>query len=443
MGSIREEFAGYQQHDSHELLTCVLDGLHEDLNRVLKKEATTAPEGEGVADAALAAASWATHLQRHDSVVVDLFQGLLKSECACTACGHASTMFEALPAGLPLELPLPPIMAQPVTLSRQGSCAAAPRLEAVRLRVPRAGTVADMRAELARRSGIGAERLVLMDVTRRNVATELEDDVNMDFAANADGLWAFELRRPRAAAAALLPVVQRRQSKGSWRRRMEVFAPLALLEVAPGSTEAEVHQAVERLAVGFLSETERARWTATVGCPDGAAVAAAVGAAENVKAVGNAAFKAEGYAAAAEKYGMALGFLKEAGPCAAAAAVRLSLLNNRALCNLQLAEHKLVVADATAVLQMQHGSPCNLKALTSRGKALLALGHHDEAEADLEAAVAQCKDAAGGTKEGFEATLGTLTAELEAARAVPKLPLSEGLVVSFCMAGCVEGCMRG
>ena len=118
-------------------------------------------------------------------------------------------------------------------------------------------------------------------------------------------------------------------------------------------------------------------------------------------------------------------------------------LNNRALCNLQLAEHKLVVADATAVLQMQHGSPCNLKALTSRGKALLALGHHDEAEADLEAAVAQCKDAAGGTKEGFEATLGTLTAELEAARAVTKLPLSEGLVVSFCMAGCVEGCMRG
>jgi ubiquitin carboxyl-terminal hydrolase 4/11 len=31
------QFSGYQQHDSQELVAFLLDGLHEDLNRVLKK----------------------------------------------------------------------------------------------------------------------------------------------------------------------------------------------------------------------------------------------------------------------------------------------------------------------------------------------------------------------------------------------------------------------
>ena len=31
------QFTGYQQQDSHELLAFLLDGLHEDLNRIIKK----------------------------------------------------------------------------------------------------------------------------------------------------------------------------------------------------------------------------------------------------------------------------------------------------------------------------------------------------------------------------------------------------------------------
>jgi ubiquitin C-terminal hydrolase len=31
------QFSGYQQHDSQELLSFVLDGLHEDINRVTEK----------------------------------------------------------------------------------------------------------------------------------------------------------------------------------------------------------------------------------------------------------------------------------------------------------------------------------------------------------------------------------------------------------------------
>ena len=37
MGRFAPQFLGYQQHDSQELLTFLLDGLHEDLNRIKKK----------------------------------------------------------------------------------------------------------------------------------------------------------------------------------------------------------------------------------------------------------------------------------------------------------------------------------------------------------------------------------------------------------------------
>ncbi|CAN0451537.1 unnamed protein product, partial [Ascophyllum nodosum] len=40
-------FAGYHQHDVQELLVFLLDGLHEDLNRVAKKPHLEHPNGEG------------------------------------------------------------------------------------------------------------------------------------------------------------------------------------------------------------------------------------------------------------------------------------------------------------------------------------------------------------------------------------------------------------
>lgn len=37
IGKFAPQFSGYQQHDSQELLAFLLDGLHEDLNRVKQK----------------------------------------------------------------------------------------------------------------------------------------------------------------------------------------------------------------------------------------------------------------------------------------------------------------------------------------------------------------------------------------------------------------------
>lgn len=37
VGRFAPQFSGYQQQDSQELMAFLLDGLHEDLNRIIKK----------------------------------------------------------------------------------------------------------------------------------------------------------------------------------------------------------------------------------------------------------------------------------------------------------------------------------------------------------------------------------------------------------------------
>lgn len=83
------QFIGYQQHDSQELLAFLLDGLHEDLNRILKKPYVEKPDWEGGGDeelVKLANLSWEGYLKRNDSVIVDLFQGQYKSTLVCPEC---------------------------------------------------------------------------------------------------------------------------------------------------------------------------------------------------------------------------------------------------------------------------------------------------------------------------------------------------------------------
>ena len=44
------QFTGYQQQDSQELLAYMLDGLHEDLNRILKKPYFESGDDSGKSD---------------------------------------------------------------------------------------------------------------------------------------------------------------------------------------------------------------------------------------------------------------------------------------------------------------------------------------------------------------------------------------------------------
>jgi len=46
----RPQFEGDLQHDAHELLAFLLDGLHEDLNRIRNKPSVLNPDYDGQGD---------------------------------------------------------------------------------------------------------------------------------------------------------------------------------------------------------------------------------------------------------------------------------------------------------------------------------------------------------------------------------------------------------
>jgi ubiquitin carboxyl-terminal hydrolase 4/11/15 len=107
VGKHAEQFMGYDQHDSQEFATYLLDALHEDTNRITKKPYIEKPEqGEDETDDVAAHKAWGLHLQREDSRVLENFMGQVKSrlECSEDTCNRVSTTFDPF---MYLSVPIP------------------------------------------------------------------------------------------------------------------------------------------------------------------------------------------------------------------------------------------------------------------------------------------------------------------------------------------------
>jgi ubiquitin carboxyl-terminal hydrolase 4/11/15 len=109
IGRFASNFSGYGQQDSQEFLAFLLDGLHEDLNRVRKKPYVERGElvGEQPTEEQLremGQKSWDGHKLRNDSVIVDLCQGMYKSTVVCPVCDVVSVTFDPF---MDLSVPLP------------------------------------------------------------------------------------------------------------------------------------------------------------------------------------------------------------------------------------------------------------------------------------------------------------------------------------------------
>ena len=88
------DFAGGEQHDAQELLAFLLDGIHEDLNRVQNKPYIEDEDGDGTNDEGDAIMAWQNYLLRNRSIVVDLFQGQLRNTIVCVKCHMTKVKFE-------------------------------------------------------------------------------------------------------------------------------------------------------------------------------------------------------------------------------------------------------------------------------------------------------------------------------------------------------------
>jgi len=94
VASFAPQFNNYYQHDSQEFCQFLMDGLHEDCNRVKTKPYVEELEGFGRDDQKVAIETWRKHLLRHDSIVVDHCQGMHRSHLTCPLCGHESIKFD-------------------------------------------------------------------------------------------------------------------------------------------------------------------------------------------------------------------------------------------------------------------------------------------------------------------------------------------------------------
>ena len=183
-------FVGCSQHDAQEFLAYLLDGLHEDLNRIREAPYVELPDLNENSDMAIAGAdAWNAHRRRNDSLVMDIFYGQFKSTCVCPQCKCVSVSFDAF-NHVSLEIPQPlsnrfiPIIVFP----KDGTPPVRWMIE-----VRRGAFVADVRKELSDKSGIRIDRLALCDLYEYSMYEILQDNKNVNSIRSTDVLAAFDI----------------------------------------------------------------------------------------------------------------------------------------------------------------------------------------------------------------------------------------------------------
>ncbi|KAF9454384.1 cysteine proteinase [Macrolepiota fuliginosa MF-IS2] len=106
---LRLQYDNSDQHDSQEFLSFLMDGIHEDLNRVIVKPAwAPTPEQEAELERlpvqVASEREWKAWRARNDSLIVDYFQGQFRNRLQCLTCGQTSTTYNVFSI---LQLPIP------------------------------------------------------------------------------------------------------------------------------------------------------------------------------------------------------------------------------------------------------------------------------------------------------------------------------------------------
>ncbi|XP_071030491.1 ubiquitin carboxyl-terminal hydrolase 32-like [Oncorhynchus clarkii lewisi] len=185
-------FNGFQQQDSQELLAFLLDGLHEDLNRVHEKPYVELKDSDGRPDWEVASEAWENHLRRNRSIVVDLFHGQLRSQVKCKTCGHVSARFDPFNF-LSLPLPMDNSMHVEIIVTKlDGSC---PVRYGLRLNADEKYTA--LKRLLSELCCLNPEQILLAEVHASNIKNFPLDNQKVRRAVSGF-LCAFEIPVPSA-----------------------------------------------------------------------------------------------------------------------------------------------------------------------------------------------------------------------------------------------------
>lgn len=175
VGHYNSMFSGYHQQDSQEFLAFLLDGLHEDLNRIMKKPFTENVEldEKDVEDIEkikeLAEKSWQNHKLRNDSIVIDLFVGLYKSTLECPVCGKISITFDPF-SDLTLPLPVENYWSGTIELLLEDG-----PLRSFDVELPKNATYTTLKNYVATKLNLNTNDLITVEVWQNQFHRNLED----------------------------------------------------------------------------------------------------------------------------------------------------------------------------------------------------------------------------------------------------------------------------
>lgn len=183
------QFSGYQQHDSQELVAFLLDGLHEDLNRVQDKPYIEEDDELDIPLEEKAKIAWDNYLLRNRSIIVDYFQGLLKSRLVCPTCSKVSIKFDPF---MYLTLPLP-------VETKRKLIVTVHFLDTNRkptkycVKVEKAGSVKDLINALSEVTGIPSNRMKIYESFKHKFHKKWKENEWIAEIADTDVLYAFEI----------------------------------------------------------------------------------------------------------------------------------------------------------------------------------------------------------------------------------------------------------
>ncbi|XP_061362460.1 ubiquitin carboxyl-terminal hydrolase 8-like isoform X2 [Gastrolobium bilobum] len=197
LANFAPQFSGYSQHDSQELLAFLLDGLHEDLNRVKRKPYHEVKDADGRPDEEVAEEYWRNHLARNDSIVVDLCQGQFRSTLVCPVCRKVSFTFDPF---MYLSLPLPSTTIRTMTvtvMSTDGITFPIP----LTVTVPECGTLEDLIGTLSVSCSLrDDETLLVAEIYRNKIFRKYGPSDSLADIRDQDTLVAYRIQKYNEAS---------------------------------------------------------------------------------------------------------------------------------------------------------------------------------------------------------------------------------------------------
>ncbi|VFQ79687.1 unnamed protein product [Cuscuta campestris] len=252
IASFAPQFSGYNQHDSQEFLSFLLDGLHEDINRVKHKPYIEAKEENGRPDQEVADEHWQNHLSRNDSIIINLWQGQYRSKLVCPECMKSSVTFDPF---MYLSLPLPSTTTRTMNLTvLSGNGTSLPFH--VTVTVPKDGCFKDLFQALISGCSLSDEETFLVAEIYGSSILRFLDAPNdsLDLVRDDDTLVAYRL--PKDDESRLVVFKHQREEKSIMHGFPKKFGTPLVTRISDFSSGSGICQAYLRLLIPFLVQHE-------------------------------------------------------------------------------------------------------------------------------------------------------------------------------------------